>query len=392
MDKLLQLTVGGKNSESHTNNFKKCYDKKILIDLVKNYKKTPGANLLLALILNKTNSEFIDKNINNQDKHGNTALHYAVKNSLDDIAIELIKHGIKTDIKNNEGFYVKILIPEEYQKRCERDDEEHEQNENSILSIVNDHSTNLLNKLGYDVNDDKTSPQQGSYYFDFSATSVTNINEHDKYINSNNKERNRLIELINPKNENEKSEEEEIFGKSEQVMKGGELKNMLEFSVNDNLFNNFEENNKTGGKPTPKYNFGNLDFLDMTGGVFDKQLKKDISDIHNKVIELVKDTLQNEGVTTEQALLIKKHLARRVLDTKPELKNMEKAREFEKIATTKAIKDAWKIIDEIKKDYEEYIERIKADPKTPYKNIDGTKKPKKDKKDKKDKKVKKDKK
>lgn len=42
-------------------------------------------------------------NVDNQDKSGNTILHYAVKNNRHDMAEMLLKWGAKSDIANNNG-------------------------------------------------------------------------------------------------------------------------------------------------------------------------------------------------------------------------------------------------------------------------------------------------
>jgi ankyrin repeat protein len=56
-----------------------------------------AASLLLSNIDRK------DLLLNNKDKAGNTALHYTMEDNNLKLSIELIKHGVKYDVKNNDG-------------------------------------------------------------------------------------------------------------------------------------------------------------------------------------------------------------------------------------------------------------------------------------------------
>ncbi|WP_341750719.1 ankyrin repeat domain-containing protein [Candidatus Tisiphia endosymbiont of Sialis lutaria] len=50
-----------------------------------------------------TNHLLTKANVDNQDKSGNTALHYAVKNNRHDMAEMLLKWGAKPNIANDNG-------------------------------------------------------------------------------------------------------------------------------------------------------------------------------------------------------------------------------------------------------------------------------------------------
>lgn len=309
----------------------------ILHYLVTFYEKIPKSDEVIDLILKQKHcKEFI----NNKDKKfGNTPLHLAVKKGNYELSNKLLTCGANANIENNEGMIINHFKKTTNLHRSDSD------------KIIN---KNYIKKNNLD---EYSSVFKG---IDYNNNLNNNLNNNSNFSNglyeSGDKDYSDLIdELIN------NEEKVNLTGGSKKTRK------MLVYSDSE-----YSVNTK----------FDNLDLSKLS-----RSLERQSNIIHERTIKKIMEIM---GVDEDTAKIYKAGIYQRVKNEHPDLPNLDRANEMEKLATRDNLEkiDVKKLAKEIAKHREE---RSAESPKEEKKDKKD-KKEKKDNKDKKEKKEKKDKK
>jgi hypothetical protein len=347
-NKLLYIALLEKNANAaiflakHAKNIGEKKDgKTILHYILHNYNSMPEAHNIIATILSRNDvRNYINKR---EDVSGDTALHIAARNGNNHICAMLIKAGADPKIRNSNGLYIisesepdNILSPSRTIHYSDSDNVHTD--EEAVRNLLNGF-LNLERKNNY-------SDTMVSMPSHLSINSNTTMMNDDETLVGGSSDETEMSELLNTEQFVDKLllKYNTMTNSEQSYQQGGNRKSIMGVRKMTTL----SEYTLSGGLSEEDDN--------STETELSRLIKRQSDEIHERTVKKIMDLM---NVDEKTARNYKAAIYRKVKESHPELNNLDRAVEMEKLATKAELK---KIdIKKITKEIEEHIAKKQSE-------------------------------
>jgi len=373
-DKLLYAALSEQNLEAlifltkHLDDIsQKKHGKTILHHVAYQYNSIPNVHKLVSAILSRRD---VKKFINIKEDHtGNTALHIAAKNGNYDLCGMLINAGLDPKIKNKEGLYVESesepeIMTTSYGKVI--DNSNSKVFPNSNMNNSNNKSTesyvrNLLNVfLQLDKNTVKLQCTETDNSMPSHLSMTANTHEYlegGSDSNSNLFNTEQFVDQLLQKYNNLNDSESTIM--NEPMQQGGNRKTLIGTrrmtTLSDVLLSGGNSSTESE-RPNRRSRHETETDSDSSETELSRLIKRQSDEIHDRTVKKIMELM---NVDEKTARNYKAAIYRKVKEAHPELNNLDRAVEMEKLA----IKTELKKIDikKVTKEIEDHISKKQSE-------------------------------
>ena len=332
----------------------KKHGKSVLHYIAHEFNTIPRAKEIVSAVLSRND---VRKFINDvEDYSGDTALHIATRNGNYELCAMLVNAGADPKIKNNDGLYIVSETEPEVMISSQGKiiDNMGSQMSESVLGQNDTHVKNLLdlflNLNNKDRHSTETEMSLPSHLSTNSLSSETYVNQDS--FNGGMSESNSLLnteqfvdQLLQKYNNLNDTESTIMNGGMRNSFKGGDRKTL----IGTRKMTTLSDMTLSGGKSTDESE-------DDSETELSRLIKRQSDEIHDRTVKKIMDLMNVDEKTAKN---YKAALYRKVKEAHPELNNLDRAVEMEKLATKTELK---KIdIKKVTKEIEEHIAKKKSE-------------------------------
>jgi ankyrin repeat protein len=356
--KLLYIALLEKNPEAsiflakHLDDIcQKKHGKTVLHYIAHEYNSIPNVRQIVSAILSRND---VRKFINTTEDHsGDTALHIATRNGNYEFCSMLINAGANPKIKNNDGLYIvsetepEVMISSRYRvidnMGSQMSHSSSESNEKYVKNLL-DVFLNLNNKNKQYTETEMSMPSRLSINNSTSDTYEQQSELFEGGYDSNllNTEQfvDQLLQKYNNLNDSEST-----------IMNGGNRKTL----IGTRKMTTLSDMTLSGGKSSDESDESD-ESDDDSETELSRLIKRQSDEIHDRTVKKIMDLMNVDEKTAKN---YKAALYRKVKESRPELNNLDRAVEMEKLATKTELK---KIdIKKVTKEIEEHISKKQSE-------------------------------
>ena len=344
----------------------KKHGKTVLHYIAHEYNSVPNAREIIHAILSRND---VRKFINTTEDHsGDTALHIATRNGNYELCSMLINAGANPKIKNNDGLYIvsetepEVMISSQGRiidnMGSQMSSTVSESNDKYVKNLI-DVFLNLNNKNKQYTETEMSMPSRLSI-----NNSTSDTYDQSELFNGGSSESNLLnteqfVDQLLQKYNNLNDSESTIINGG--MQKGGNRKTL----IGTRKMTTLSDITLSGGKSSDESDESD----DDSETELSRLIKRQSDEIHDRTVKKIMDLMNVDEKTAKN---YKAALYRKVKESHPELNNLDRAVEMEKLATKTELK---KIdIKKVTKEIEEHISKKKSESESSSE----TPKPKKD--------------